>query len=148
MSLEDKIAALTGAVEALTGAVEMLGATLAAAPAAIPTAKPEAAPEKLAEEPAARGKAGGTKGTPVKTGPSADGKAGKAAAAAADGDGISAEELTKAIVKAVAATSKDQVVAMLKKDFGVGAGKEITDPVVRKEAADKLAALADEEDIA
>lgn len=130
MSLEDTIAANTKAVLALTAA---LVATAKLAPVDA---------EAGASAATTRDKAGGTKGTPVKTGPSADGKAGKAAAAAAEGSGITAEELTKAIVKAVAATSKEQVVALLKKDFGVGAGKEITDPDVRKEAADKLDALA------
>lgn len=131
MSLEDKIAALTGAVEALT-------AVMAGAKVNIPAAD-------TADKPAAAGRAGGTKGTPVKTGPSADPKPSKAKPAAADeGDaGMTAEQLTKVIVKAVAATDADTVKAILKKDFGVAAGKEITDPAVRQELADKLQGLID-----
>lgn len=142
MSLEQALADNTAAVLALTKAFLSGGA-----PAAIPTADADAA-----EKPAATaGRAGGTKGTPVRVGPSADpkpaegkgkGKA-KAEDAEPDAGGMTAEQLTKVIVKAVAATDADQVKAILKKDFGVAAGKEITDPAVRQELADKLQGLID-----
>lgn len=137
MSLEQALADNTAAVLALTKAFLSGGA-----PAAIPTADADAA-----EKPAATaGRAGGTKGTPVRVGQSAEGKGkGKAKAEDAEPDagGMTAEQLTKVIVKAVAATDADQVKAILKKDFGVSAGKEITDPAVRQELADKLQGLID-----
>jgi hypothetical protein len=58
---------------------------------------------------------------------------------------MTAEDLTRAIVKAISASGRDAVVAVLKNDFGVSAGREITDPVVRQEAADKLAALSEQD---
>mgnify|MGYP000237460798 CR=1 FL=1 len=139
MSLEQALADNTAAVLALTKAFLSGGA-----PAAIPTTGD---PADAAEKPAATaGRAGGTKGTPVRVGPSAEGKGkGKAKAEDAEPDagGMTAEQLTKVIVKAVAATDADQVKAILKKDFGVSAGKEITDPAVRQELADKLQGLID-----
>jgi hypothetical protein len=125
MSLEDKITALTAAVEALT-------ATMAGAKVSAPVAV--AQPED-ANKPARAGRAGkaADKAEPATEKP--------APAATEPSGGLTAEELTRAIVRAVGATDKDTVLGILKKEFGVSAGKEITDPAVRKEVADRLAQL-------
>lgn len=133
MSLEQALAANTAALEALTAV--MAGA-------------------KVNTPAAASSGTTGTKGTPVVTGPSKDpkpGKAGKQAATAAapeteagyGGVEVSAADLTEAIVKTVAATSRDAVVDLLQTKFGVKAGKEITDSDKRAEviaALDELVA--------
>jgi hypothetical protein len=123
MSLEDKITALTVAVEALTAA-------MAGTKVPPPVTQPDAN-----EKPARAGRAG-------KAADKAEPAAEKPAAAEPSG-GMTAEELTRAIVKAVGATDKDTVLGILKKEFGVSAGKEVTDPAVRKEVADRLAQLSE-----
>lgn len=50
-------------------------------------------------------------------------------------------DLTKVIVAAVARTSRDQVLGLLSEKFNVTAGKQITDPAVRKQAKQALEAL-------
>lgn len=124
MSLEQALAANTAAVEALTAAVL---ATTKLAPAGSAADKAET---PKAEGTKTTGKATGTK---TKTEPAAG--------------GMTAEDLTKAIVKAVGATDKETVLGILKKDFGVSAGKEVTDPAVRQEIADKLAKLSETDDL-
>lgn len=56
--------------------------------------------------------------------------------------GLSPEELTKAIVAAVARTSREAVLGLLQADFNVQAGKQITDPAIRAKAKAALEALA------
>lgn len=124
MSLEQALATCTAAVEALTAAVL---ATTKLAPAGDKTETPKAETSKPA------GTTGKATGTKTKTEPAAT--------------GMTAEDLTKAIVKAVGATDKETVLGILKKDFGVSAGKEVTDPAVRQEIADKLAALSESGDL-
>jgi len=64
-----------------------------------------------------------------------------ASTASSDAPEMSADDLTKVIVATVARTSRDQVLAMLRKEFDVGAGKEITDPAIRAKAKAALEAL-------
>lgn len=125
MSLEEQLAANTAALQALTAAV-LATTKLAPAGAAIGTAdKAEASkPEAGAAGKAGKGKAADTK--PAAT-------------------GLTAEQLTAVIVGAVKTHGKDKVLAILKDDFGVGSGKEITDPAVREQAAAKIKALDDAE---
>lgn len=119
MSLEQALAANTAALEALTAV--MAGA-------------------KINAPAASTGGTGGTKGTPVVTGPSKDpkpsGKAGKAEpeSKVESDEGPSAADLTQAIARTVAATSRDAVIDLLGTQFKVKAGKEITDPAVRAQA--------------
>ena len=141
MSLEQALAANTAALEALTA--QLAGARVSA---------PAAEPEKQSA-PAATGKAGGTKGTPTRTGPSADPKPAKGKAdteeeGATDAPaGVTAAELTAAIVKAVAATNRDAVVGLLQEQFGVKAGKEVTDPAKRAEVIAALDELVTNESV-
>lgn len=99
------------------------------APAAQPEKQaPKVEPPKStkAEKPAAEPSAQGTKG---------------ASTASSDAPEMSADDLTKVIVVTVARTSRDQVLAMLREKFDVGAGKEITDPAIRAQAKAALEAM-------
>ena len=124
MSLEAQLAANTAAQQALTAAVL---ATTKLAPAG--------SADKVETTKADAGKAAGTAGK------------GKAADKAPAPTGMTAEALTAAIVAGVKAHGKDKVLAILKDDFGVGSGKEITDPAVREQAAAKIAAIGGEDDL-
>ena len=128
MSLEEQLAANTAALQALTAAVM---ATTKLAPAGgADKAEASKAEASKADKPAAtEGKAG----------------KGKAAADTKPATGLTAEQLTTVIVGAVKTHGKDKVLAVLKDDFGVGSGKEITDPAVREQAAAKIKALDDAE---
>ena len=64
-----------------------------------------------------------------------------ASTASSDAPEMSADDLTKVIVATVARTSRDQVLAMLREKFDVGAGKEITDPAIRAQAKAALEAM-------
>lgn len=64
-----------------------------------------------------------------------------ASTASSDVQEMSADDLTKVIVATVARTSRDQVLAMLREKFDVGAGKEITDPAIRAQAKAALEAM-------
>ncbi len=141
--LEQNLAALTAAIVALTETLR------GASGLAVTATQPDPAPEAGANKPA--GKA--TKGTPVVTGPSAAEKAAAkpakvepapAAEAPEPDAGMTEKDLTAVIIKTVAATSRDQVIALLTEQFGVKAGKEITDPAERAKARDALEALAAE----
>lgn len=50
-------------------------------------------------------------------------------------------DLTKVVVATVARTSREQVLELLQREFGVTAGKQITDPAVRAQAKAALEAL-------
>lgn len=139
--LEQNLAALTAAVVALTETLR------SAAPSAERVTIPVTAPDP--NKPAGKG----TKGTPVVTGPSAAEKAERVKTAdrvkaepapAADTGEMTEKDLTAVIIKTVAATSRDQVIALLTEQFGVKAGKEVTDPAVRAQVRDALEALAAE----
>lgn len=128
MSLEDQLAANTAAVVALTAAL-------------VATAK--LAPVDSAATSTQEAKADTAK---ADTGKAGKGKAAKAEATETKAAGMTADELTAVIVSAVKTHGRETVLKVLKDDFGVAAGKEITDPAVRKQLADKLAALASGED--
>lgn len=121
MSLEQELAANTAAIVALTAV--MAGAKVTTKDAQ--EGKPAPAPIDADKSAGKAGKAGKADKTPPA--------------------GMTAEDLTKAIVKAVGATDKDTVLGILKKEFGVAAGKEVTDPAVRQEIADRLATLSEDD---
>lgn len=123
MHLEERLAALQSAIEKLT-------ATLQGARVTTPVS--EAAPEAA---PATTGSAG-RKGKPK-----SDDTTAQAPAAPA---GMTAEELTAIIVATAGVVGQPAVRAVLKNEFGVSAGKEITDPAVRRELATRLEALKSE----
>lgn len=128
MSLEETLAANTAAVIALTQAV-LATTKLAPVDASAASDKTDT---KAGDGAGKAGKAGkGEKPAKTET---------KAA------DGMTADELTAVIVSAVKTHGRETVLKVLKDDFGVAAGKEITDPAVRKQLADKLASLASGED--
>lgn len=99
------------------------------------------APKTDAKASAAATQASGEVARPAATNGKNTKAAEKAAADTAKTEGIEAIELTKTVVAAVAATSREAVLTLLKEKFNVSAGKEITDPVIRKQAADALEAM-------
>lgn len=97
-------------------------------------AKPDVkAPEKAAPKPEAKPAAVVTAPAPTAA-PTASSDAPSAAE-------VTPEQLTKVIVAAVARTNRDAVLGLLSDQFGVKAGKEITDPATRAKAVAAIGAL-------
>lgn len=63
-------------------------------------------------------------------------------AAKPEPEGVTAQQLTNAIVGAVGKLGRDPVIALLKDKFNVSAGKEITDPATRAKAVAAINELA------
>lgn len=105
--------------------------------------KPSAKAEKPAEKVAKPATASPSEGnvTPAVTATASPTASTASSSEPVKSAGLTAEELTKVIVAAVARTSRDAVLGLLKDEFGVSAGKEITDPAVRAQAAAKIGAL-------
>ena len=89
---------------------------------------------KAVSKPAQTGQAAAAKPTPAPA-PAASSPAPTESAE------VTPADLTKAIVAAVTRTSRDKVVDHLKTVYGVGSGKEITDPEIRAAALDSVSAL-------
>lgn len=64
------------------------------------------------------------------------------AAAKPEPEGVTAQQLTNAIVGAVGKLGRDPVIALLKDKFNVSAGKEITDSATRAKAVAAINELA------